>query len=114
MFNEFKAFLLSGNVVDPAVAVLIGAAFRAVVTALARDLITPIIAAIGGQPNFSTLHFTINDSTFFYGRFINAIISFVIIAAAVFFLVVVPVNALIARAKKEPPAIQPRRIARSV
>lgn len=104
LINDFKAFLLRGNVVDLAVAVVIGVAFGAVVDALVADLITPLIAALFGQPDFSALDFTINDSTFRYGDFINKVVSFVTIAAAVFFLVVVPVNALMARAKKEPPA----------
>ena len=97
MLAEFRKFLLRGNVVDLAVAVVIGAAFGAVVTALVADIITPLIAAIGGKPDFSSLTFTINGSTFRYGHFINAIISFVIIAAAIFFLVVKPLNALQAR-----------------
>ena len=101
--KDFRAFLLRGNVVDLAVAVVVGAAFGAVVTALVRDLITPIIA-IPGKANFATLHFTIHGSTFFYGDFINVLISFVSIAAAVFFLVVKPVNALMARRKTEPDA----------
>lgn len=104
MLNDFKAFLLRGNVVDLAVAVVIGAAFGAVVTALVEDLVTPFIAAIGGQPDFTALDFTINGSTFRYGAFINAVISFVIIAAVIFFFVVVPINALIARSRREPPA----------
>jgi large conductance mechanosensitive channel len=103
MLKEFKAFLLRGNVVDLAVAVVIGAAFGAVVTALVADLITPIIAAIFGKHDFSGLTFTINGSVFRYGHFLNAVIAFVTIAAAVFFFVVVPVNALMARRKTEPP-----------
>jgi large conductance mechanosensitive channel len=103
LINEFKAFLLRGNVVDLAVAVVVGAAFKSIVDALVADFITPIVAAIGGKQDFSSLHFTINDSVFAYGDFINQLLSFVIIAAAVFFLVVVPVNTLMARAKKEPP-----------
>jgi large conductance mechanosensitive channel len=99
MLKEFKEFLLRGNVVDLAVAVILGAAFGAVVTSLVEDILTPVIAAIGGQPDFSALDFTINDSTFRYGEFINAIIAFVIIGAAVFFFVVKPVNALMARRK---------------
>jgi large conductance mechanosensitive channel len=99
MIKEFREFLLRGNVVDLAVAVVIGAAFGAVVTSLVEDLLTPLIAAIGGQPDFSGLAFTINESRFRYGDFINAIISFLIIAAAVFFLVIKPVNALMARRK---------------
>ena len=97
MFSEFKKFLLRGNVVDLAVAVVIGAAFGAVITALVSDLITPMIAAVGGNPDFSALSFTINGSKFNYGHFINAVISFVIIAAAIFFLVVKPINAIQAR-----------------
>ena len=97
MFSEFKKFLLRGNVVDLAVAVVIGAAFGAVITALVSDLITPLIAAVGGNPDFSALSFTINGSKFAYGHFINAVISFVIIAAAIFFLVVRPINAIQAR-----------------
>jgi large conductance mechanosensitive channel len=103
MLKDFKAFLLRGNVVDLAVAVVIGAAFGAVVTALVADLITPIIAAIVGKPDFSNLTFTIHKSTFHYGHFINVLIAFVSIATAVFFFVVVPVNALMARRKTEPP-----------
>jgi large conductance mechanosensitive channel len=103
ILNDFKQFLLRGNVVDLAVAVVIGAAFGAVITALVEDLLTPLIAAIGGQQDFSALDFTINDSTFRYGDFINKVITFLSIAAAVFFFVVVPVNALIARSRKEPP-----------
>jgi large conductance mechanosensitive channel len=103
MLKDFKAFLLRGNVVDLAVAVVIGAAFGAVVTGLVADLITPIIAAIIGKPDFSNLTFTIHHSTFRYGHFINVLIAFASIAAAVFFFVVVPVNALMARRKTEPP-----------
>jgi large conductance mechanosensitive channel len=99
MAKEFKAFLLRGNVVDLAVAVVIGAAFGAVVTAMVKDLITPIIAAIIGKPDFSALTFTINGSKFLYGEFINAVVAFVSIAAAVFFFVVQPLNALSRRRK---------------
>jgi large conductance mechanosensitive channel len=104
--KDFKAFLLRGNLVDLAVAVVIGVAFGAVVTAFVGDLITPLIAAIAGKPDFSSLTFTINHSTFRYGDFLNALISFVIIAAAVFFAVVKPVNALMARRKSEEPAVR--------
>lgn len=100
MVKGFKDFLLRGNVVDLAVAVVIGTAFGVVVTALVADFITPIIAAIGGQADFSALTFSINGSTFKYGHFINALISFVIIAAAVYFFVVVPVNKLMERRKR--------------
>lgn len=98
--TEFKEFLLRGNLVDLAVAIVIGFAFVALVGALVRDIITPIIAAVAGEHDFSALSFTIHESRFLYGDFINAIITFVSVAAAVFFFVVKPVNALIAR--KEP------------
>jgi len=104
MLRDFKAFLLRGNVVDLAVAVVIGAAFGALVTALVRDLLTPLIAAIVGKPNFSGLTFTIHGSRFFYGDFINALIAFLLIGAAVFYFVVVPINALVARSRRQPPA----------
>ncbi len=100
----FRAFLLRGNVVDLAVAVVIGAAFGAVVTAFVKDLVTPLIAAIGGQPNFSSLYFTVNNSKFLYGDFFNALIAFVVIAAVIYYFVVLPINALVARSRKEPPA----------
>ena len=99
MIKEFREFLLRGNVIDLAVAVIIGAAFGAVVTSFVEDLLTPLIAAVGGETDFAGLTFTINESRFRYGEFINAIISFVIIAAAVFFAVVKPVNALMERRK---------------
>jgi large conductance mechanosensitive channel len=101
--KDFKEFLLRGNLVDVAVGIVIGVAFAALVAALVSDLITPLIAAIGGNPDFSGLSFTIHKSHFLYGHFINALISFVVIAAVVFFLVVKPVNALLARRKTEPP-----------
>lgn len=97
MLNDFKAFLLRGNVVDLAVAVVIGAAFGSVVTAMVTDLITPLIGAIGGTPDFSGLSFTINDSKFMYGSFLNSLISFLVIAAVVFFFVVKPLNLLLTR-----------------
>jgi len=100
----FKAFLLRGNVIDLAVAVVIGIAFGVVVTAFVKDLVTPLIAALGGKPDFSALYFTVNNSKFLYGDFINAIIAFLIIAAVIYFFVIVPINALIARSRKEPPA----------
>ena len=101
--KDFKEFLLRGNLVDVAVGIVIGVAFAALVTALVSDLITPLIAAIGGNPDFSGLSFTIHKSHFLYGAFINALISFLVIAAVIFFLVVKPVNALLARRKTEPP-----------
>lgn len=102
--NEFRKFLLRGNVVDLAVAVVIGAAFGAVVTAMVEGLITPLIAAVGGQPDFSAIAFTVNGSTFAIGLFLNALISFLILAAVVFFFVVKPMNMLLARARTAPPA----------
>jgi large conductance mechanosensitive channel len=97
MLKGFKEFILRGNVVDLAIAVVIGAAFGAIVTKLVADLITPLIAAIGGEPDFSKLEWTWNKSTFLYGDFINAVLSFVIIAAAIYFLVVMPLNRLAER-----------------
>lgn len=101
MLKDFKAFLLRGNVVDLAVAVVIGAAFGVVVTSFVQDILTPILG-IPGKADFSALDFTINGSVFRYGRFLNAVISFVTIAGAVFVFVVKPVNALMARRKTEP------------
>jgi large conductance mechanosensitive channel len=107
--REFRAFILRGNLVDLAIAVVIGAAFTAVVNALVRDLITPLIAAIFGEPDFDTLSFTINGSQFGYGDFLNALLTFVIVAAVVFFLVVKPVNLLMARLRTEPDVESPTR-----
>jgi large conductance mechanosensitive channel protein len=103
LFTDFKKFLLRGNVVDLAVAVVIGTAFTAVVKALVADIITPIVAAIFGQSNFGNLSFTINGSHFAYGDFLNNLLAFLTIAAAVFFLVVAPINALMARRAREMP-----------
>lgn len=100
----FKQFLLRGNVVDMAVGIVIGAAFGTVVTGFVKDLLTPFIAALVKQPDFSALTFTINGSKFLYGEFINALLSFLIIAGAVYFFVVLPMNALIARMRKAPPS----------
>jgi large conductance mechanosensitive channel len=94
MLRDFKQFILRGNVVDLAVAVVIGAAFGAIVTSLVKDVITPLIAAIGGKPDFSNLYFTINHSKIMYGDFLNAFIAFLILAAAIFFLIVQPINKL--------------------
>ena len=94
MLKEFRSFLMRGNIVELAIAVVIGAAFGALVTSFVENLITPIIAAIIGEPDFSGLTFTINDSVFSYGSFLNALISFVSIAGAVFFFVVKPIDAL--------------------
>jgi large conductance mechanosensitive channel len=101
MLKEFKEFILRGNVLDLAIAVVIGAAFGAVVTALVKDLITPLIAAIGGQPDFSAIKFTVNNSQFLIGDFLNAIIAFIILAAVIFFFVVKPVNALLERSRRQ-------------
>lgn len=103
MLKEFKQFLLRGNVVDLAVGVVVGAAFGTIVSALVADLITPLIAAIAKVPDFSGLSFTINDSKFMYGHFINALVSFLLVAGTIFFFVVKPMNKLIALAKKENP-----------
>jgi large conductance mechanosensitive channel len=103
----FKQFLLRGNVLDLAVAVLMGAAFGALITALVKDLITPLIAAIVGQPDFSAIAFTVNNSKFLVGDFINAVISFLLIAAAVYFFVVVPVNRILARMRRGEAAPDP-------
>lgn len=98
----FRDFILRGNVVDLAIAVVIGAAFGAIVDSLVKSFITPLIAAIGGQPDFSAISFTINNSKFLVGAFINSLISFLIIAAVVYFFVVLPVNKLMARYKPTP------------
>lgn len=100
MLKGFRQFLLRGNVLDLAVAVVIGGAFGAVVTALVKDLITPLIAAIAGKPDFSAIQFEVNGSKFLIGDFINAVVAFVLIAAAVYFFVVAPVNALMARMRR--------------
>ncbi len=103
MFKGFREFVLRGNVIDMAVGVVIGAAFGTVVTAFVKDFLTPLIAAIAGKPDFSAYSFEIHNSKFLYGDFINAIISFLLIAAAVYYFVVLPVNALMARYHKAPP-----------
>jgi len=99
LLQDFKAFIMRGNVIDLAIAVVIGAAFGAVVAALVKDLITPIIGIIG-KKDFSAFAFTIRGSRFAYGDFFNALIAFLVVAAAVFFLIVVPLNAFIARQKR--------------
>jgi large conductance mechanosensitive channel len=107
MLSGFKQFILRGNVVDLAVGVVIGAAFGGVVAALTKDLLTPLIAAIVKAPDFSGLQWTLNGSTFHYGDFINALISFILVAGAVYFFVVTPINALIARTRKDPAPADP-------
>jgi len=109
MAKEFREFILRGNLVDLAVAVVIGTAFAVVVSALVADLVTPLIAAVGGKPDFSELSFTINGSVFRYGHFLNALLTFLIVAAVMFFLVIKPVNALLARRRTEPPTDEPTR-----
>ncbi len=104
MMKDFKQFLLRGNVVDLAVGVVIGAAFGAVVTALVTDIITPFIGAIAKVPSFDGLFFKINGSVFKYGHFLNALVSFLLVAGSVFFFIVRPMNILIKRSRKEPPA----------
>ena len=107
MAGGFKEFVLRGNVVDLAVGVVIGAAFGSVVTEFTKDLLTPLIAAVAGKPDFSAMHFEINGSKFLVGNFVNAIVAFLLVAIAVYYFVVVPVNALTARVKKEPPPPDP-------
>lgn len=107
MLSGFKQFILRGNVVDMAVGVVIGAAFATVVSAFTKDLLTPLIAAIIGKPDFSAISFSINGSVFAFGDFINAAISFLLVAAAVYFFVVVPVNALVSRMRKAPAPADP-------
>ena len=97
MLKEFRAFILRGNLVDLAVAVVIGAAFGTVVSSLVANLITPLIAAVAGKPDFGGLSFTINGSRFGYGDFLNALVTFLLIATVVFFLVLKPVNAVLER-----------------
>ncbi|MFZ3343027.1 MAG: large conductance mechanosensitive channel protein MscL [Terriglobales bacterium] len=107
MLSGFKQFILRGNVVDMAVGVVIGAAFGGVVTALTKDLLTPLIAAIVGKPDFSSISFAIHGTPFPVGDFINACISFLLIAAAIYFFVVTPINALVSRMRKAPAPADP-------
>jgi large conductance mechanosensitive channel len=103
MLRDFRDFVLRGNVVDLAVAVVMGAAFGAVVTALVSSFITPLVAAVGGKADFSSLAFTVNGSKFAYGVFVNALVSFLILGAVVFFVIVRQLNALMARMRIEAP-----------
>jgi large conductance mechanosensitive channel len=107
MLSGFKQFILRGNVVDLAVGVVIGVAFGSVVTALTKDLLTPLIAALVGKPDFSAISFTIGSTVFPVGDFINAVVSFLLIAATVYFFVVTPINALVARMRKAPAPADP-------
>ncbi len=109
MIADFRKFILRGNVVDLAIAVVIGASFGAVVSALVTDIITPLIAAVGGQPDFSRLVFTINGSVFQYGHFLNAALSFAMIATVVFFGIVLPMNHLLERFSPKSPDPTPTR-----
>lgn len=102
MVRDFKQFLLRGNVVDLAVAVVIGVAFGNVITSFVNDLVMPVLAAVGGEPDFSALDFTINDAIFRYGNFITVLIVFLLIALIIFFFVVKPMNWLIERSRREP------------
>jgi large conductance mechanosensitive channel len=109
MLKGFRDFILRGNVVDLAVAVVIGAAFGAVVTSLVENIITPLIAAIIGKPSFGSLHFTINDAVFGYGNVLNALIAFLSIAAVIYFFVVQPMNVIQSRLKPGKPVDEPTR-----
>ncbi|HAR42175.1 MAG TPA: large conductance mechanosensitive channel protein MscL [Bdellovibrionales bacterium] len=105
--KNFRQFLFKGNVIDLAVAVVIGAAFGAVVTSFVKDLLTPVIGAIGGQPDFSGLFFTVNGSRFNYGNFVNSLLSFILVGAGVYFFVVVPMSRMNARYKQQETATKP-------
>lgn len=107
MLSGFKQFILRGNVIDMAVGVVVGAAFATVVSAFTKDLLTPLIAALVGKPDFSAISFAVNGSTFAVGDFINAAVSFLLVAAAVYFFVVTPVNLLITRMRKAPAPADP-------
>lgn len=108
MFNDFKKFLLRGNVIDLAVAVVIGAAFTGVVQAMVKGLITPLIGAFYSQDRFSQAYFTINGSQFLYGEVVNAVVNFLIVAAIIFFLVVTPTNKLVEFSKRKKAAEEPK------
>ena len=107
MLNGFKQFILRGNVVDMAVGVVVGAAFASVVGAFTKDLLTPFIAAVVSKSDFSAIQFTINGSIFAVGDFINALVSFLLVAASVYFFVVTPINALVSRMRKAPAPADP-------
>jgi large conductance mechanosensitive channel len=107
MLKDFKKFILRGNAVDLAVAVVIGAAFSGIVNSFVKDLVTPLIAAIGGKPDFSNLYFTLNHSRFMYGDFLNAIISFLLIAGVIFFFVVQPLNKFVTLSSRNKTADEP-------
>jgi large conductance mechanosensitive channel len=109
MFSGFKQFVLRGNVVDMAVGVVIGMAFATVVSAFTKDLLMPFIAALVGKPDFSAISFTVNGTVFALGDFINALISFLLVAVAVYFFVITPINALVSRMRKAPTSADPTR-----
>lgn len=100
MLKGFRTFIFRGNVIDLAIAVVIGGAFGQVVTALVKDLLTPLIAAVAGKPDFSAITFTVNGSHFLIGDFVNAVVSFLLVTAAVYFFIVLPMNRLIERARR--------------
>lgn len=104
LMNEFKAFILRGNVIDLAVAVIIGAAFATIITAFVNDIVSPLLSAFGGKPNFDTVWIvTVNGAQFKFGAFLTAVVNFLIIAAVIFFLLIKPINMLMARRKQELP-----------
>jgi large conductance mechanosensitive channel len=107
MLSGFKQFILRGNVIDMAVGVVIGAAFASVVSAFTKDLLTPLIAAIVGKPDFSAIKFTVNGSLFAIGDFVNTAVAFLLVATAVYFFVVTPINALVTRMRKAPAPADP-------
>jgi large conductance mechanosensitive channel len=109
MLSGFKQFVLRGNVVDMAVGVVIGMAFATVVSAFTKDLLMPFIAALVGKPDFSAISFTVNGTVFALGDFINALISFLLVAVAVYFFVITPINALVSRMRKAPTSADPTR-----
>lgn len=113
MLKGFRDFLLRGNVLDLAVAVIIGAAFGAITTSLVGDIITPLIAAIVGKPNFSALILTVHGGKITYGNFLNAVIDFILKAAVVYFVIVTPMNYLLARMKKNEPAPAPEPVTKT-
>ncbi|MDE3104529.1 MAG: large conductance mechanosensitive channel protein MscL [Acidobacteriota bacterium] len=107
MIKGFRDFILRGNVLDLAVAVIIGAAFSAIVNSLVKDIITPLIAAVVGKPDFSALVLHLNGGVVTYGNFLNAVVSFLMLAAVVYFFIVAPANALMAKMSKPAPAAEP-------
>jgi large conductance mechanosensitive channel len=107
MLRGFREFIFRGNVIDLAVAVVIGAAFGSVIAAFVKDLLTPLIAAIFGKPDFSALYVELNGSRFMYGDFINALVAFLLVAAAIYFFVVVPMNAYMARRQRGELPVEP-------